>query len=334
VNGDRADHCPGVLRLHDALDGKLARIRLPGGLVTADQLGALSAAAVDLGDGRLELTSRGNVQLRGMSASAAAELVDRLTDVGLAPSPTHELVRNIVASPLAGLAGGPDLRPIVRALDAAICAAPRLADLSGRFLFAIDDGRGDVASMNPDVLAVVMGDEAELAGRRVPVAELPEAMVHAARVLLDGSATAERTESSYAPAATTLHLIGRVGPALIVAAPLGRLTATQARWLADNSPELRITPWRRVVLPVAPDADPADVGFVTDADSPWLLVSACAGRPRCSKALADVQADAAAALDRFPGRRVHWSGCDRRCGRTTDIEVDVIATPEGYVVHE
>src|SRR5262249_31900538 len=82
-------------------------------------------------------------------------LTDELTRVGLLPSLSHDRVRNVLASPLAGLDGGPDLTGIVRALDAALCARPRLAELSGRFLFAVDDGRGDVAGLGADVVARV-----------------------------------------------------------------------------------------------------------------------------------------------------------------------------------
>ena len=48
-----------------------------------------------------------------------------------------------------------------------MCARPRLAELSGRFLFAIDDGRGDVAALGADVVAVVRGGEASVNGLAV-----------------------------------------------------------------------------------------------------------------------------------------------------------------------
>src|SRR5262249_20866376 len=84
----RADACPGVLRLTEAADGCLARVRLVGGFLTAQGIAALATAAVELGDGRLELTSRGNVQLRGLAADAGVELGARLRAAGLWPSET------------------------------------------------------------------------------------------------------------------------------------------------------------------------------------------------------------------------------------------------------
>ena len=81
-------------------------------------------------------------------------------------------MRNVLASPLAGLDRGPDLTGIVRALDAALCARPRLAELPGRFLFAVDDGRGDVAGLGADVVATVRADGAVVNGLAV---QLPAA---------------------------------------------------------------------------------------------------------------------------------------------------------------
>ncbi|WP_306205057.1 precorrin-3B synthase [Actinoplanes sp. RD1] len=160
VMGGRAerDACPGALRLHEAADGPLARVRVPGGHIAGPQLGALRELAAEWGDGHVELTSRANLQLRALTDAPPAELGDRLAAAGLLPSETHELVRNIAASPLiSGRDAG-----LVRELDEALCADAGLVALPGRFLFAIDDGAGDVAYA-ADVAALRLGPSA--AGR-------------------------------------------------------------------------------------------------------------------------------------------------------------------------
>ncbi|MEV6582921.1 precorrin-3B synthase [Streptomyces sp. NPDC051582] len=157
---DRGDACPGALRLHAADDGYLARIRIPGGMLDAAAALLLADAADRLGDGHIDLTSRGNAQLRGLGASCGGELQAVLVRAGLLPAPTHERVRNIVASPLTGLdrRALPDVAPWVAELDRLLCASAPAAGLSGRFLFALDDGRGDVTSLDGDVnLTAVRG---------------------------------------------------------------------------------------------------------------------------------------------------------------------------------
>jgi precorrin-3B synthase len=386
-----ADRCPGALRLVEAADGYLARVRLPGGFVTGEQLRVLADLAVELGDGRVELTSRGNVQLRALAANAAEPLTAALTRAGLLPSLDHDRVRNVLASPLAGLDGlgsGRDLTAIVAALDAELCARSRLTELSGRFLFAIDDGRGDVAGLGADVVAVIDAEGALVNGLAVnpdaAFADVVAVMLAFAEAFLDeraavGStawriadlpggagrvrdAVAERfglAPAAELPAPVTgtrpvglvrrpVHAGGGVEPrsvppddfdSLVLLAPLGRLTAAQVTWLAARAAgrPARVTPWRSVVLPGRPDADPAlreaaGLGFGVDESSPWLRVTACAGRPGCASALADVQADAAGFAARWPGRIVHVSGCGRHCGRPAATEIDVTATSEGYSV--
>ena len=380
-----------MLRLAVAADGHLARIRLPGGLIGAGQIRVLARLAGELGDGRVELTSRGNVQLRGLAADDADPLTDQLSQAGLLPSLSHDRVRNVLASPLAGLDGGPDITAIVQALDAALCARPRLAELPGRFLFAVDDGRGDVAGLGADVLAQVWADGAVVNGLAVRAAatghaaaqEVVTVMLACAETFLDvraaeggtawriadladgptrvraavavrlglaaaaqppgGSPAPARLAASAArpvgPAARPVGVVGPGGTAVVLLAPLGRLTAAQLIWLADRvgGRPARITPWRSVVLPDLPDAagvlaDAAGLGFGVDGASPWLRVTACAGRPGCASALADVQTDAAAFAARWPERIVHVSGCARHCGRPAATQVDVTATSEGYQV--
>ncbi|MET9873052.1 precorrin-3B synthase [Actinacidiphila glaucinigra] len=383
----RDDACPGALRLHAADDGALARIRIPGGLLTIRQAEAPATAADRLGDGRIDLTSRGNLQVRGLrEPGAGTELAALLGEAGLLPSWAHERARNLLASPLAGLdgRGNGDLRGWIREGDALLCASPAAAGLSGRFLFALDDGRGDTAALGADVTLIALPGaataELRLAGRpvaRVPAADAPRWAVRAAETFLtlaaergarawriadidpDGTAIAARLRAEAAPpagpsAATAggpppLGLVPHPGGttcALSVGVRLGRLTTGAWRLLAriagTGAGELRITPWRGVVVPGLPRAGArealdrlAAAGFLTGEDSPWRGVTACAGRPGCAKSLADVRADAGTALRDAvpePGHRllpVHFSGCERRCGHPDGSWVDVVAGADG-----
>ncbi|MFP5070570.1 precorrin-3B synthase [Pseudonocardia nantongensis] len=147
----RTDACPGVVSPHLAADGALARVRLPGGVVGADPFRAVAELADAAGDGAVHLTSRGNLQLRGLDPGDPRP-VARLAAAGLLPSTTHERVRNVLASPLSGITGGlADVRGLAALLDVGLCARPALAGLPGRFLIALDDGRGDVAGERPDL---------------------------------------------------------------------------------------------------------------------------------------------------------------------------------------
>ncbi|RZU49317.1 precorrin-3B synthase [Krasilnikovia cinnamomea] len=198
------DACPGALRLHAAADGPLARVRLPGGRLTGAQVRVLRELADEWGDGHVELTSRGNVQLRALTAAPAGRLAGRLADAGLLPSPTHELVRNIAASPLPG--GALDVAPLVGALDRALCADPALAGLPGRFLFALDSGRGDVA-FAADVAAYPLGDAVAIlfagvdAGLRVPPGQVVPALLTAAHAFLSEREAPRPTVPPTPPAA-------------------------------------------------------------------------------------------------------------------------------------
>jgi len=401
------DRCPGVLAVHEAADGGLARVRLPGGVLSASQLRVLAEAAVELGDGHLELTSRANVQIRALRAGAPVELSERLYAAGLLPSISHERVRNILASPLSGLDRYSlyDVLPVAGEVDRLLCGRAGLAELPGRFLFALDDGRGDLASAKADVgLRMVDGERGELVlagvgtGVLVGVERAAEVMVAAAEAFLVeraeqesqawrvkeladgplrilarleleeqpttrpdkavecGPAVAGRVEERPGwggAGGSGLALAGRfegLGGAevLVVAVPLGVLDAEQAAALAEfaeqadarpgQRPVLRVTPSRSVVVAGVVGAEGAvrrlkAVGLVLEPSSSWNGVTSCAGRPGCAKALADVRADARRVVPgwstRSTGRVVHWSGCERRCGRPGGEFVDVVALAGG-----
>jgi precorrin-3B synthase len=341
------DACPGALQTHTAADGGVARIRVPGGRLTASAFRVVVRAADELGDGTIELTSRANLQIRGLAPGAEVSLGQRLAAAGLLPSATHERVRNIMASPL----GGPDVRRLVSSLDTELCARPSLAELPGRFLFTVDDGTGDVAWLGADIAALLLADTSVIllggkdVGLRAAHDQVVSIMLECAERFLALRTTEWRLAelpSGPARVASTFPLVDkRVEPSGVrrwgvgIGAPLGRLTVAQGSALAAMAAELVITPWRRVVVDPALDEVGlrrlASLGLITDPDAP--LVTACVGRPGCAKALADVRTDAVAMLPRT-SLPVHWSGCDRRCGRPRGEVLDLIATEAGYVMRQ
>ncbi|WIY06697.1 precorrin-3B synthase [Amycolatopsis mongoliensis] len=334
----RADACPGVFAPHDAADGPLARVRLPGGTISAPQLHALADCAEACGDGDLHLTSRGNVQLRGVTRPGLAA---RLADAGLLPSPSHERVRNVLASPLSGVRGGlADVRGLAHDLDAVLCATPELAELPGRFLFAFDDGRGDVAGEGADVcwratgpaegtLLLAGGDTGRRVVRADAVPVLAEVALEFLRVRGSAWRVAELDDPAWrgtpVPRSATEVPAGLIerdgGFAAGVVPRFGQLSAAQARTLAEYGPAL-VTPWKSLVLPDVP----ADVFERLGFGGEPLGTSACIGRSGCAKSRADVRADAVFR----PGLRAHFSGCERRCGKPSQSHVDVVAEAGGY----
>lgn len=271
----RRDRCPGALRPWQAADGMLVRLRLIGGHVSSAALRALLAVAERYGDGRVHVTVRANLQLRGFpgrDGTLAPEALAAIEATGLLPSRSHELIRNVLASPQTGLAGGlADLRPVARELDESLCAREPLAGLPGRFLFVLDDGRGDLVGRGCDLgLVALSGREAQL---RVgagwgPVTRLDEAAIAIAglagrflRVRGSGPAAAwhvtELPEPLARPVPPDPRLPAPAGPAPYgpvpggehVAVPDSGLDRAAIERLTDGVPQLIVTPWRGVLVP-------------------------------------------------------------------------------------
>jgi len=272
----RPDLCPGVFRPWSADDGALVRLRLIGGRLAPGSLAALSNVAREHGDGDIHLTRRANLQLRGLPTHGGKllpEVVCAIEATGLLPSRTHELVRNLMVSPQTGLSGGrADLRPVATELDDVLCENPRLVGLPGRFLFVLDDGRGDLVGRSTDLGLVALDvTTAQLRvgstgwGPVIGLAAAARALTDLALRFLDergdgpeaqwhvDELTRPLTDTVPREAATTVTCpalpFGRVAGGEHVAAPHGVVDSALAGDLVGHDRELVVTPWRGVLVP-------------------------------------------------------------------------------------
>lgn len=348
------DACPGLQRPFGAADGSIVRLRPAGQPVTVEALVQLTELIAAQADPAIQLTSRGALQLRGLPHPLPPEFHDAIRATGLVPSPTHELVRNVVASPLSGLdgAGRCDVRPVVADLDDAVCADPRLSRLGGRFLLVVDDGRGDVIDMASDLAFVATAPDRGIVlagsqdhGWEVPLDEAVDLIVRLAVEFVeraDGDESIwhvddltdplgpERTAVLARPLAPPLPL-GAVGEHAVVGVPLGLLKPHHVDALARTTDAVRVTPWRSLVVEdgaaTLPELEAA--GLATHAGSPWHRLHACTGLTGCSRSAVDTRALARELAPVLPAGRqpVHISGCERRCGTPATAYVDLLAPP-------
>ena len=147
--------CPGALRPMPTGDGLLVRVRISAGRLSLDQAEALASCARDCGNGTIEVSSRGNLQLRGVAEAKLDELQARLTAERLVDAdPATERVRNIVASSLSDVDPEAflDVTPIAASLEAQLAIDENLRALPGKFGFVIDaGGRWPLGDVEADV---------------------------------------------------------------------------------------------------------------------------------------------------------------------------------------
>ncbi|PRC41994.1 precorrin-3B synthase, partial [Mycobacterium sp. ITM-2017-0098] len=242
-----------------------------------------------------------------------------------------------------------------------------LEHLPGRFLFGVDDGRGDVSGLGADVgihavdsssaalllagrdtgirlalsdavgqVLTIAGRFAEVRGKSWRVGELADPTALLAGLTPTAPPGATWSVRPRPPVGWIEQDDGRV--ALGAAVPLGVLDAQMARYLAAVDVPMAVTPWRSILL-FDLDEGVADValrvlaplGLVFDENSPWLTVSACTGSPGCAHSVADVRADAAAVVVDGPAATSHrhFVGCERACGSPAGADV-LVATGDGY----
>ena len=256
--------CPTVHAPMASGDGLLVRVKPFGGRISSPALHALAEAAASFGNGVIELTRRGNLQIRGVRDPAA--FARAMVAAGLAdPDPDREARRNVIAVP-------PCDDTLVAEAEAI------LADLPG---------------LPPKFHVVVQGATLFLHGRAIQLADLSSPSP------LEGEGRGEgwpsaRSQWQSAP-------LPPAGEALLYL-PFGQTDADTLKTLATLAPEVRTTPWRAFLSPVAAP------GFLSQP-SP---ITACPGAPACSSGTVPARADAAR-LQAAGLANLHVSGCAKGC---------------------
>jgi precorrin-3B synthase len=279
-------------------DGLLIRVKPFGGRLSADMLRTLAVVAAGCGNGAVELTGRGNIQLRGLSALTAPLAAAALVDAGLAdPDPAREARRNVIAVP-------PCNDALVAAIEAVLADIPGLAP---KFCVSVGAARADIQVREDRIVAD---------GRHFSLSRL------AGEGRGEGPRNIAETIRRIAKAADgqRLRILDddpppKPPPGLLLGLPFGQTDAAALLRLADLTGEetLRTTPWRAFLLPGAHDPAPfAAACFITDADDPRRSIAACAGAPACAAASVPARADAAYLAARGL-RGIHVSGCAKGC---------------------
>lgn len=127
----------------------MLRMRTPNGILTSEQTQVLAEIIQRYGDdGSADITTRQNIQLRGIRLEDIPEIFSQLHTVGMTSMQSGmDNVRNITGSPMAGLDGDEliDTRELVKKVQDMITNSgegnPEFTNLPRKFNIAIEGGR-------------------------------------------------------------------------------------------------------------------------------------------------------------------------------------------------
>ena len=159
--------CPSLMTPMDAGDGLLARVKPRAATLTVEQARAVAEASGRYGNGIVELTNRGHLQVRGLSEAGVDGLARSMAQVGLAAGSSRaEAVRNVLADPLGPDDPGArfDSHRLARRLSALLESESALHDLPDKFGLLVDAGVAlPLAGCTADITIRPQGDGAVIA---------------------------------------------------------------------------------------------------------------------------------------------------------------------------
>jgi precorrin-3B synthase len=331
-------------------DGLVLRIRPPMGSLSQVQGQGIAGLAARYAKPLLDLTSRANLQLRGIAQVHYPALLAGLRALDLIDSDIDaESRRNILISPL--WAPNDGSQELARLLIEAL-AQPTAPPLPTKFGFALDCGPAPLLRECSADIRLERHSQGFLVyadgSTQGVVASAERAIVHAVELaqwfITAGGAPSRhgRMASLVAQTPVPSRLAGTSVPATHAACPpwglvpqgcvvgfeFGQMPVDTLRALSELGP-LRLTPWRSLLVEGVRTI-PAMSGLITHADDARLRVSACTGAPGCSQAAAPTRELAHALVPLIPlGHMLHVSGCSKGCAHPHKA-ITLVATSTGF----
>lgn len=360
----RRGACPSLPEPMQTGDGLLARLQ-PLAPLTLDQLAGLALLAAKRGNGILEVTARGKLQLRGLTPATAPGLPEAVAALGIDVPQGFPVEVSALAGrdPLARV----DPRPLAQAIsERAASLVPHLAPkasvvVDGGGRFRLGGLKADIAVSAAEgggsltLAGVPCGEVGPHQAAAVVIALLQRLAARGPAARMADLVAAEgieslRTAFGLAPPVAApgegvdpvgLHALSDGSVALGIGLAFGQIRAAALANLIDAARRAGVTEVELAVgralllvrlMPEAAEtlrAIAAGLGFLADPNDPRRRVYACAGRPACASARLDTHELAATLVPLLGGRDLHVSGCPKGCAHPAKAALTIVGLDEG-----
>jgi len=166
----------GLFYVAPAQDSYMLRIRVPACEITAAQCHGLAQLASELGNGFVDITTRGNFQLREFKPRSIIQVLTRIQELGLASRGAGcDNVRNVTASPNSGFDPDEliDVRPFAKGIHHYILNHRDLYGLPRKFNIAFDNGGSLSAAVDTNDIGFFATRVTEKSLSRDPASQAP-----------------------------------------------------------------------------------------------------------------------------------------------------------------
>ena len=343
--------CPSAHAPMMSGDGLLVRIKPRFGQLRDTDLHALANLAEAYGNGVIDLTSRANLQLRGVREDSYPELLGALQDAGLVDADPLIEQLNLLMAPFTQK-DSLGWRCAVQLYQAAGgLLSPRfaklLADMPAKFGFAIDCGAtryidgafSDICIECDEKGALIIRCSGIEAGFHIDENQLVDGLCDVMGWYLTAQPKEESTKTlrmrdvvkiqspkpDWQKIKPVQHkqmlMVGATGDGAVLAAAYGQLSARDLRQIAARNEHVVFTINRQLIVQTS---DGLDGQFIQDANDARLQIAVCPGRPHCASASVQTRAlaDKLVAQNALPPHTsLHISGCEKGCAAPAQRDV-------------